>query len=232
MHTTDRIQTPQVRGRIGLWKIHEPGREGRKRCRAELLNGLDASLKFDWGPGGPRVVEPISFKSNQIQYEWGAIAAQCIGKGNRNYRINALYIEFENVINPSDVVTVPTWGRDEGRDYYQDLAVSASRDFLRVPLSFEPTIGIEAGFEDSFIAGVTGNKLTFYTQTQGTSGFHGKAFTNAANSKVFGAALIATPEFADPTKDLIFARTYFDGPDQTVKELSSQVGITWEMSFE
>lgn len=232
MHTADRIQKPHVRGRIGLWKIHEPGRAGRGQPRAKLLNGLSDELHFTWGPGGPRVVEPITFKPNQIQYQWGAIAAYCIGKGNRNYRINALYIEYENVADPSDAVTVPTFGRDEGQDYYQDLSFSASRDFLRVPLSFEPTIGIESGFADYFTAGTNGNKLTFFTQTQGTSGFHGKAFTNAANSKVFGAALVATPEFADPTKDLIFARTYFEVSDQTVKEVSSQVGITWEISFE
>jgi len=129
-------------------------------------------------------------------------------------------------------VTKPTFGRDEGRDYYQDLSLSASRDFLRVPLLVQPTIGIETGFEDYFTAGVDGNKLTFFTQTQGTAGFHGKTFSDSVNSKVFGVALVATPVFADPTLDVVFARSYFDTDDQVEKLASSQVGITWDISFE
>lgn len=229
MKANDIIGLPIVRGRIGLWRIWEPGREGRGRRAEDIAHD---GIQFNWGPGGPRVVEPLSFKPNQIQLTWGAIATQCIGLGNRGYKINALYIEYENVDSAEDPVTVPTFERDEGRDYYQNLALSASRDFLRVPLSFAPTVGIEAGFESSFTDGLDGNKLTFYTQTQGTAGFHGKPFTEGSNSKVFGASLIATPEFADPTKDIIFARTYFAVEDQTVKQASSQVGITWELVFE
>ena len=199
----DRIQQPLVRGRIGLDYRFANGR-----------------------------VQPICRKSNQIQYSWGYAAAQALGKGDRNFKISTLYVEFENVTLPGDAVTVPSYGREEGREYYQDLALSGVRDFLRVPLLLDPSIGIEAGFEDFFTAGVDGNKLTFFTQTQGTQGFHGKSFNDGVNSKVFGAALVATPEFGDPTKDVIFARTYFDVADQTLKLASSQVGITWEVSFE
>lgn len=227
MRAVDSVPFGTVRGRVGLYRIWEPGREGRQQPAADKL-----ALPFNWGPGGPRRVEVITHKSNQLQFNWGMIAAMCIGFGDRDYRIRALYIEYENVADPGDPVTVPDFDRDEGIEYYQDLAFSASRDFLRVPLNINPTLGIETGFENYFTDGSTGNKLTFFAQTQGTAGYHGKAFSNAANSKVFGVALVATPTFADATQDLIFARTYYDVDDQEVKQVSSQFGVTWDVSFE
>ncbi len=170
----------------------------------------------------------ILTQSNQIQYEWGAIAAECL-RGNRNFRISSLYIEFENVASPGNAVTVPTFGREEGRSYYQDLQDSSVRDFLRVPLTLQPTISIQSGREDYFEEGVTGNVLTFTCQTQGTAGFHGKAFNNSVNSKVFGVALVATPVFSDPSQDLIMARSYFSSGNQTLKDASHSVGITWNI---
>lgn len=209
---TDKIAGPLVQGRVGLWRILEPGPEGR-------------------GQHLPNQLELIFQQSNQIQYDWGFVAAKTIGEGDRNFRVSSLYIEYENVTLPEDEVTPPSFTRGEGVDYYIELALSGVRDFLRVPLLVSPTIGIEAGFEDWFTEGVNGNLLTFYTQTQGTSGFHGKPFSAAANSKVFGAALVATPVFADQTQDVIFARTYFDTGDQEVKSASKQFGVTWDVAF-
>ncbi len=211
MNSHDHIASPLVQGRISL-------------CRVWFS-------KRDRHPPYQRRVDPLFSKPNQIQYSWGFVAAQCIGRGDRSYRISSMYVEYENVAAPGDAVTVPVFGREEGQDYYSDLLLSANRDFLRVPLIIEPTIGIELGFEDYFTEGVDGNKLTFFTQTQGTQGFHGKPFSDAVNSKIFGVALVATPEFGDPSQDVVFARTYFDVSDQTLKLASSQVGITWDVSF-
>jgi hypothetical protein len=192
----------KVEGRVGLWKVWDDG----------------------W-------VTPVTFKPNQIQYDWGFIAAQTIGRGLFSYRIAAMYIEFENVASPGDPVTIPTFGRDEGTEYYDDLQSSGTRDFLRVPLLQDPMLGIATGFESYFTAGENGNKLTFFAQSQGTTGVHGKTFSDSVNSKVFGAALVATPTFADRTQDIIFARSYFPTAEQTLKEASSQIGISWEVSF-
>lgn len=179
----------------------------------------------------PRRVEPLFVQKNQIQLSWGAIACQCIGLGNRSYRINAMYLEYENVADPDDPVTVPTYERGDGLDYYQNLVYTSDRDYLRVPLLLQPSIGIEPGFEDYFTEGVDGNRLTFHTQSQGTEGANGKPFSSGANSKIFGVALVATPVFEDPTKDIVLARTYFDVDDQTLKLASSQVGVTWDVVF-
>lgn len=196
-------KAPKVVGRIGLWRVRSSGR-----------------------------VEPVTFKLNQIQYDWGFIAAQCIGLGKREYRVAGMYMEFENVASPGDPVTVPTFGRDEGVEYYDDLVASGVRDYLRTPLTQNPMLGIETGFENFFTDGVDGNKLTFFAQSQGTEGVHGKTYSDSVNSKIFGAALVATPVFADKTQDVVFARSYFAVSEQTLKEASSQIGISWEVSFE
>lgn len=210
MHVNESISG--IRGRVGLWRVRQRGKQRRR-------DGLE------------RWVEPITCKPNQIQYHWGFIAAQTIGKGLAKYRLSAMYIEFENVASPGDPVTVPAFGRDEGTEYYDALQSSGTLDFLRVPLLQEPMLGIVSGFEDYFTAGETGNRATFFAQSQGVVGVHGKTFSDVANSKVYGVALVATPVFADRTQDVVFARTYFSLGEQTLKEASSQIGISWDIDF-
>lgn len=200
MKIADQVLLPMINGKISVYQVSDID-----QARTHVLT-----------------------QDNQIQYEWGAIAAECL-RGNRNFRVSALYIEFENVAAPEDVVTVPTFGREEGRSYYQDLQDSSVRDFLRVPLTLQPTISIQSGREDYFEDGVTGNVLTFTSQSRGTAGFHGKAFNNSVNSKVFGVALVSTPVLADPSQDLILARSYFSTGNQTLKDASHSVGITWNI---
>ena len=43
---------------------------------------------------------------------------------------------------------------------------------------------------------------------------------------------MAMPAFEDQARDIVFARTNFDIGDQTSKEASSQIGITWDIAFE
>jgi hypothetical protein len=205
--------TANVKGQIGLWNIHEV----RGKKRGQVLR---------------RWIEPVTFRPNQIQYSWGFIAAQTIGRGQVAYKLSAMYIEFENVASPGDPVTIPTFGKDEGTDYYDDLQASGTRDFLRVPLLQDPLVGIATGYEEFFTAGTDGNKITLFSQTQGVLGIHGKTFSDSVNSTVFGAALVATPVFADRTQDIMFARAYFPVDEQTLKEASRQLGVSWEVSFQ
>lgn len=174
--------------------------------------------------------EKAASRPNSIQIPWGFIAAKCIGHGDSKYKVSKMYIEYENVADPEDVATIPTFDTDEDITYYNNLSLSATKDYLRVPLLILPTIGIATGYEDNFVEGETGNKLTFYTQSQGTTGTHGKAFSAAANSKVYGLALIASPT-NDPADDIVFARTYYEEDEQVLKRASDQVGVTWDISF-
>jgi hypothetical protein len=135
-----------------------------------------------------------------------------------------MYIEFENVASPGDAVTIPTFARGAGTEYYDDLQSSGTRDFLRVPLTQDPLVGV-AGDGDEY------TKLTFFAQTQGVEGVTGKTYSPGVNSKVFGAALVATPLFADRTQDIVVARSYFPADEQVLKDASSQVGVTWDITF-
>lgn len=206
IHPRDRIGVPGVKGRIGLWKVQPSG-----------------------------LVTPITFQQNQIQYSWGFVAAQCIGRAAREYAIRYMYVEYENVADPEDLVEVPSFGRDEDLSYYEQLHLLTGKDYLRIPMIVEPMISVASGFESYFREGVDGNKLTFFAQTQaaGVEGLSASLpFSHGSNSKVYGAALVAAPGGSDRSRDVIFARTYFDPGDQTVKEASSQIGITWEVTFE
>jgi len=177
---------------------------------------------------------PIFSQHNQIQYSWGFIAAKQLGyraQADRpSYHISALYIEFENQENPADVIATTGFARDVGINYYNSL--SGERDFLRIPLSLEPALGVSSGFEANLPISQQANQLTFFAQTSGTTGVRGKAFSNVVNSKVFAATLVAAPVFSDRTKDAVFARTMFTGANQVTKEASSQIGITWDIAFE
>lgn len=207
----DKIQAGNsgVRGHITLWRVDDKT--------------------------GLRV--PVGEQPNQIQYTWGFIAANCFGRRRLpdrfDYSISALYIEYENQNDPEQAVSISSsFSRDVGVAYYNSLVESTDRDFLRIPLTIEPTIGVSSGFESNLPVSQQGNQLTFFAQTAGIVGAHGKAFNHTVNSKVYAAALVAAPVFSDRTKDVIFARTVFGASNQVTKEASSQIGITWDIAFE
>ena len=171
---------------------------------------------------------PVSSFHNQIQWTWGEIACKLFGDGKPEYKISGMYIEFENTASPGDVVTPPSFDRSEGIEYYSALSASASRDYLRVQLISSPKSSIISGYEDS---SVNVNQLTFFAQSTGSTGVNGKTFSAAANSTVFGVALVSMPKWEDRTKDLIFAREYYPTAQQILKQASSQVGLSWTEQF-
>lgn len=182
---------------------------------------------------------PVGDQPNQIQYSWGFIAAKQIGyrpnPERLNYNISAVYLEFENQIDPETEISAEPFSRDIGIGYYNALIDNPTRDFLRIPLIIEPAGGVSPGYEANLPTEQQLNKLTFFVQSVGTTGVHGKQFTHASlngTSKVFAAALVAAPVFSDRTKDVIFARTVFLPQNQVTKEASSQIGLTWEIAFE
>jgi hypothetical protein len=165
----------------------------------------------------------LSEESNQIQWSWGQIACHLFGDGNSAYKISAMYIEFENTaFTPS----VPSYSRDEGVEYYEGLSLSATRDFIRVPLLAAPSKTLASGYSN-----IAFNQLNFIAQTSGVQGVHGKTFSDTVSSKVFGLALVAAPAWNDRTKDLIFARKYYSSGSMVTKQASSQIGVSWAERF-
>ena len=75
------------------------------------------------------------------------------------------------------------------------------------------------------------NVVNFFAQTAGTSGVHGKPFSDTNNSKVFGMALVAAVDELDPTKDIIISRFYLPTTQQQLKAPNTQIGVEWRLQF-
>jgi hypothetical protein len=178
---------------------------------------------------------PLFKKSNLWTYQWGVVAARCIGLGNKgdnlDYRLRYIYFEFENVASPGDPVTAPTPTRDEGIDYYNDLSASLVRDYLRVPVYVRPELAISAGYE-AYIPEDEGNQLVFHGSSTGlATGRHGRTFSAGANSTLFGIAMAAAPVPADPTRDIVYARSYYDTDKQILKLASSEISADYILTY-
>lgn len=162
---------------------------------------------------------------NDVLYEWGAIVGPLLLRQGLNYGVSGMYIEFENTASPGDPVDVPTVSRDadQGVDYYNALVDSADRDYLRIPL-------IAGSLRSTDVVKFPiGNAPTFFAMTSGVEGVHGKPFSYASNSVVFGGALVAFVDDSDPTQDLVFSRFYLEVALQQAKLDTSQIGFEWQL---
>jgi hypothetical protein len=140
----------------------------------ETLSNVSGIVSlFDIDPSGRW--SKLSESPNQIQWGWGEIACHLFGDGNKDYRISAMYIEFENT---ALVPSTPSYERSEGVEYYENLALSATKDYLRVPLIAAPAKGLASGYSN-----LNFNQLTFLAQTAGTQGVHGKTFSDRSTAR-------------------------------------------------
>lgn len=144
--------------------------------------------------------------------------------GNPEYKAAGMYFEFQNLADPEDEVSAPSYEVSDGIDYYLGLAESEDIDYIRVPLTAATVSSSDA---DRFPGG---NVLTAFAQTSGTVGHHGKTYSDSVNSKVFGGALVAMPDQDDSTQDLVISRFYFDAEKQQLKLSSSQIGLAWPLT--
>ncbi len=176
---------------------------------------------FSVSPGGDW--KSLFKQNNSNVKESGAILTQLL-RGRREYKINAVYLEFYNVASPGDPVTVPSIEVTEGRDYFDNLGANA--DYLRVQLVTPPTIRPQAG-EESLFAEEMGNEIEWFCLSEGEAGINGLPFGYGSNSVVYGMALVATPVWGDRTQDLIFARGYYEISNQIAKSASDQIGVRW-----
>ncbi len=167
-------------------------------------------------------IKKLIEKRNLVLYSGADILARLLS-GDPSFGVNAMYLEFKNLADPSDPITPPPFDRTGGIAYYNGLASSPDTDFLRVPLAVSPA------FTASDV-NYTGNQVTFFAQSEGLSGFHGKLFGPANNSAVYGAGLIAAPDLPDQSQDRVFSRVYA-GIDKVLKESGFEIGVTWTIRF-
>jgi hypothetical protein len=165
---------------------------------------------------------------NTLLYTWGYIASRCIGMGDAQYKVSVAYLEFEN---SEGTISVPSFNREDGLQYYMDLVNSSVRDYLRMPIRPHPDIVVAPGFEE-FLPPDQGNCCIFYAQSQGDKGVHGRPFGDTVHSRVIGVALAAAPVANDASQDVLFARSYYAPENQVPKVPSGQIGIQYPMTFE
>lgn len=166
-----------------------------------------------WVPHG-------TWQDNLTLYDWAEINGMLLRNepDGRAYHIGGLYIEFEN--NGGVPVSAPTFDRSGGKSYYDSLSGSGTRDYLRVPMTAS-TIA-DSG---------NGKLITFFGQTEGVVGVHGKTFSDTVSSRVFGAALVAFPVYEDDTQDIVHSRFYYESDNQLVKQAGSQITVTWPLTL-
>jgi hypothetical protein len=140
------------------------------------------------------------------------------------YRPNCMYLEFEN--NSGALVDLPVLSRDAGKAYFDSLTLHATRDYLRLPL----TAVIQSNTDESLYR--RGNKLTFFAQTSGVVGVGGKPFTSAAQSRIYGGAIVAAPVWGDASQDLVFCRFLFSAENQPIKTSGAQISVSREITFD
>jgi hypothetical protein len=137
----------------------------------------------------------------------------------KDWRLSTAYIEFEN--NSGAAVSTPTPTRDEGLEYYLGLSSDPKRDYLRVPVI--STI-LESSDSDLYPGG---NQTRYLVHTSGVTGVNGKSFSSGSQSRVYGAALVATPVSGDHTQDVVYSRVYFSSGNQSIKTATTQIAMEY-----
>lgn len=185
-----------------------------------IQNGRASRLSL---PGWRPVTQ---FRHNLIAYDWGAILGELLrgAPDAKNYSFGGMYLEFEN--NGGAAVTPPSPSRGGNHDYYASLASSATRDYLRVPV-----VARTLDSTDELLY-PRGNRISVFAQSSGSVGVHGKPFSVAASSRVYGGSLVAFPDIEDASQDLIFSRFYYENADdQLIKLLGAEIGIEWRIKL-
>jgi hypothetical protein len=169
--------------------------------------------------------DPVTpFKHNLVLYQWAEITSRLLTTGDSRYRLGGMYLEYQNGGGPCPTLTAPEFARDRTIEYYNNLAGSPHLDYLRVPMTAIQVLSSGDGLSQ--------NQLVCFARSGGLVGVHGKPFSYAANSVIYGAALVAFVAPNDATQDLLFSCFYFDPEDQQPKLATSQVGLEWQITLQ
>jgi hypothetical protein len=129
-------------------------------------------------------------------------------------KLDTAYIEFIN----GGTASQPEFEPGQVYDYFAQLAATPDRDYLRVPI-MSHTLGKqeETGFA----------KLTLLVSTDGDTGVHGKLFSAAVGSRIYGLAIGASQ--TNDRGDLLMGYQYYAPEQQTVLPENAGIVLTVEL---
>lgn len=167
--------------------------------------------------------------------EAGFLQARTLLFGNGpdmlDYRVRALLLEFENVGAPATPASIPTFDETDTIDYYLALNGSSIRDYVRIPFATS-SVSLDVDPNYASLAEDRPNRVTIRAATAAVVGHNGLPFTNGANSKIVGAALVATPYPDDATRDIVFARMYYTVGQQTIRPATGLAEAKFIFTFQ
>jgi hypothetical protein len=131
-------------------------------------------------------------------------------------KLDTAYIEFIN----GEPQEPPEVNAQVTADYYALLNASLNRDYLRVPV-LHHSILIS---EDS-----DAPKLRVIVVTDGNEGIHGKPFSAAAGSRLYGIALAASQ--TNNREDILFSQHYYQIDEQIEKPENGGIMATLEFAL-
>lgn len=163
-----------------------------------------------------------------VLYDAAAAIGQLLrgAPDGRDYRISTMYVEFEN--GTSGAIATPTLAdRAAGLAYYTALAGETDRDYLRVPVI---RTSFESSDEELY---PLGNIATFAAHASAGVGVNGKTFDVSAGSRIYGCALVASPNPDVLSDDIVVARIYYDSAgDQLALPASTGISVEgrWQLT--
>lgn len=173
----------------------------------------------------PDLIVTRPWQTNLVLKTWGAAMAPLMLTGDRTRVVATLYLEFVNVVSPDTPASIPTFDRDRTLAYYDDLAYSSDRDYLRVVAQATRLVSSGGDLPE-------GNGCLWIAKSSGSAGVHGKPCGAAANSKLVGGALAASPSWVDPTQDVLISASYLPEDGQLIYLQPAQWTLDWQIEFE
>lgn len=179
---------------------------------------------FVVSPGEHVQLNEHKWGCNMLQFSGAEIFAKLLA-GDRDYVPSGMYLQFTN---DNGAWVKPDVGRDGALEYFRTLEdVHPTYDYLRVP--FMSPAAISSSNDTIF---TVGNVVDFFAMSAGDVGSRPGAtqlpFTNGDGSYIVGGAVIATPDWDDPEKDVILTRGYLD--TIIAKPAAGEVVLQWKIT--
>ena len=130
-------------------------------------------------------------------------------------KLDTAYLEFVN----GDPITPPDIYPADSLAYYDQLATTSDRDYLRVPILSHT---VKQGTDGQSI-------LSLIIVSDGETGVHGKPFSASSRSRIYGLALLASQ--SNERTDMLFARHYYGPNEQLEKCADAGVMLSFDLFF-